>query len=73
MAKIEKEVLEVVLGVFLMVLSFFLTLLTVIRTIESSFILMFLLYSMSLSGLVIGLHGLYSFILTRRVSNGKEN
>jgi len=66
---LEKELLEIILGAFLMFLSFILTLFSVIRIIEPSFILMFLLYSLSLAGLVIGLHGLYTFILAKRPSN----
>ncbi len=65
---LEKEILEIILGAFLMFLSFLLTLFSVIRLIEPSFILMFLLYSLSLVGLVIGLHGLYTFLLAKRSS-----
>jgi len=66
---LEKEVLEIILGTFLLFLSFFLTLLTVIKVMEPSFLLMFLFYSLSLTGLVIGLHGLYGFIFAKRRSD----
>jgi|YelNatPaOPRAMG01_1025707.scaffolds.fasta_scaffold06033_3 hypothetical protein len=70
MAKLplEKEKLEIVLGVFLMFLSFLLTFLTVIKVVEPNIALMFLFYSMSLTGLIVGLHGLYTLILTKRPS-----
>ncbi|MEM3578941.1 MAG: hypothetical protein QXL54_01805 [Candidatus Bathyarchaeia archaeon] len=71
MAKLvlEKEILEIILGAALMFLSFLLTLLSVVRLIEPSFILMFLFYSLSLAGLIVGLHGLYTFILAKRPSD----
>ncbi len=69
MVDLTSEPVEIVIGAGLMVLSFLLSLLMTIRVIEPSFLLAFASYSFSIAGLIIGFHGLYNLILTRRSKN----
>jgi hypothetical protein len=72
MVDLKGETTEIIIGVNLMVLSFLLSLLMTIRSIEPSFILAFASYALSLAGLVMGFHGLYGLILIRRSKESGE-
>jgi len=72
MVHLINELTEILIGASLMVLSFLLSLLMTIRVIEPSFILAFGAYSLSITGLLIGLHGLYNIISTRRSKESKR-
>ncbi|RLI28830.1 hypothetical protein DRO58_01295 [Candidatus Bathyarchaeota archaeon] len=63
---LQREHVEIAVGGSLLFISFFLSLLMVIRVIGVSFVLCFLLLSSSLAGLIIGLHGIYGLWIRRR-------
>lgn len=67
MKKLDKPKVEIALGVFLMVLSFTLSFLMVINVIKldssMTIVLSFVLYSLSLIGLIIGLHGIHEMMI----------
>jgi hypothetical protein len=68
MAKFEKEVVEIVVGGVLLVVSFLISFFMVIDIVEKSIILSILAFSLSLAGLTIGLYGIYGLVLSRRRS-----
>jgi len=72
MPDLEKESTKmIIIGASLMVSSFLLFLLMTIKVIEPNFILIFASHSLSIAGLVIGYHGLYHSLLTRRTKKSK--
>jgi hypothetical protein len=66
MVKLEKEVVGIVVGGVLLVISFLISFFMVIGIIEKSIILSILAFSLSLAGLTIGLYGIYGLALSRR-------
>jgi hypothetical protein len=66
MPKFEKEVVEIVVGGALLVVSFLVSFFMVIGIIEKSIILSILAFSLSLAGLTIGLYGIYGLFFSRR-------
>ncbi|MEM2498234.1 MAG: hypothetical protein QXK12_06605 [Candidatus Nezhaarchaeales archaeon] len=63
MIKARKEHIEVAVGLLLLSLSVFASLLMAVNVITPRIILSFTIYSASLTGLVIGLHGVYGLII----------
>lgn len=53
-------------GFFLLLLGFLLAFAMVIKVIEAGFLLSFISYGASLSGLIIGLYGAVSFVKSKR-------
>ena len=53
-------------GFFLLLLGFLLAFAMVIKVIEAGFLLSFISYGASLSGLIIGLYGAVSFAKSKR-------
>lgn len=77
MKKLDKPKIEIIFGVFLMVLSFILSFLMAINVIKldssMTIIFSFLLYVLSLIGLVIGLHGIHeTMILLERKRKSEQ-
>jgi len=68
MVKFEREVVEVIVGGLLLVVSFLISFLMVIDVIEKSIALSILAFSLSLAGLAIGLYGIYGLVISRRGS-----
>ena len=66
MPNLTREHYEIIAGIFLTTLSFLLSLFMVIRAIKPSFILSLTLYSLSIGGFAVGLHGLYGLIVVHR-------
>ncbi|MGQ9479174.1 MAG: hypothetical protein ACUVQ0_04010 [Thermoproteota archaeon] len=70
MRRLDRAHLEVLIGLLLMVSSFLLSFLMIIRILELDLYLMmvlsFILYALSLIGLVLGLHGLYELLIPHR-------
>jgi len=72
MANLSSEFIEIIVGVIMMILGFFSSLLMTIRVLQPDFILAFGSYGLSLAGFVIGAHGLYGIILVRRSKEPRE-
>jgi fatty-acid desaturase len=72
MRKLDNLHIEITLGVFLMLLSFILSFLMVINILkfDASLTIFFclLMYMLSLVGLVLGLHGVFTMMTLRRKS-----
>jgi len=73
MVKFEREVVEIVVGGLLLVVSFLVSFLMVIDVIEKSIILSILAFSLSLAGLTIGLYGIYGLVASRRRAAKKHS
>jgi len=63
MLVLDREHVEILIGAFLLIVSFLISLFMVIRILEPSFFLSFFAFSASFVGLLIGSHGLYGLVL----------
>lgn len=66
MAKMSREVLEIVVGGSLLVISFLISFLMVIGVLEKDILLSILAFSVSFAGLLMGFHGIYGLVAARR-------
>lgn len=63
MVVLDREYVEIVIGAFLLVTSFLISLFMVIGVLDPSFSLSFFAFSASFVGLLLGFHGLYGLVL----------
>ncbi|MEM2272757.1 MAG: hypothetical protein QXX56_00900 [Candidatus Bathyarchaeia archaeon] len=66
MVNIQREHAEIIVGGIMLVVSFLISFSMVIDIIEKSFILSILAFSTSFMGLLIGFHGIYGLVISRR-------
>lgn len=66
MVNIQREYVEIFIGGFMLVTSFLVSFFMVIDLIEKSYFLSILAFSSSLAGLIIGFHGIYGLVISRR-------
>jgi small-conductance mechanosensitive channel len=68
MAEISRETIEIIVGGFLLIVSFLLSFLMVLDILEKSIALSIFSLSTSFAGLAIGFHGIYGLVTSRRRS-----
>ncbi|MEM2734549.1 MAG: hypothetical protein QXJ19_07315 [Candidatus Bathyarchaeia archaeon] len=66
MVNIQREYIEIIIGGFMLVVGFLSSFFMVIDLMEKSYLLSILAFSFSLAGLIIGFHGIYGLIISRR-------
>lgn len=67
-----KEVYEILVGLLMLLVGFILPYLMVIRVIVPNLELSLFSYAISLIGLVLGLHGIYGLVASRKTKKGRE-
>ncbi|MEM1507551.1 MAG: hypothetical protein QW702_05735 [Candidatus Bathyarchaeia archaeon] len=66
MVNMRKEHIEIIIGGIMLVVSFLISFLMVIGILEKSYVLSIAAFTSSFAGLLIGYHGIYGLIVTRR-------
>jgi len=66
MVNMQREYIEIIIGGFMLVVGFLSSFFMVIDLIEKSYPLSILAFSFSLAGLIIGFHGIYGLVISRR-------
>lgn len=72
MVSLSREAVEITIGALLLLVGWFVPLGMTIRVIPPSLALSFGSYAMSLIGLIVGTHGIYTIILIRRSKQTRD-